>query len=101
MCVLLIYTISLSILCVSKERFNLVESNQQTYTYTSGQFLKSKDIVHLCKVNFCISKLFTECNTVSCCVLMTGGANMYLYVHLSLLVPVCPVSLVYIAAYIT
>ena len=33
MCVLLIYTISINIRCVSQERFSLVESNQQIYDF--------------------------------------------------------------------
>ena len=60
-------------------------------TSESEKFLKSKDIVDLCKVNFCISKLLIQCNTGSCCVHITGGVNMYLYLYLRLLVPVCPV----------
>ena len=51
-CVLLVYTISLSILCVPWEELNLIESNQRIYDFTSQQFLKSKDIVELGKVNF-------------------------------------------------
>ena len=49
-------------------------------TSTSDKFLKSKDIVDLCKVHVCISKLFIQCNTGSCCVHITGGVNIYLYV---------------------
>ena len=49
----LIYTISISILCVSEEGLSLVESNQQRdVTCTSEQFLKSKDMRDLSKVNF-------------------------------------------------
>ena len=42
-------------------------------TSTSDKF------ADLCKVNFCISKLFIKCNTGSCCVQGTGGVNIYLY----------------------
>ena len=56
----------------------------------SEQFLKSKDIADLCKVNFCIKKLFIQCITGSCCAHITGGVNIYLYVCVSTLVPVCP-----------
>ena len=37
--------------------------------------MNSKDIVDLCKVNFCISSY----NTGSYCVQITGGANIYIY----------------------
>ena len=47
----------------------------------------------LCKVNFCISKLFIQFNTGSCCVNITSGVNIYLYVCVSLLVPVYPVCI--------
>ena len=53
--------------------------------------LKSKDIVDLCSVNFCIIKLFIQCNTGSCCANITGSVNIYLYVYVSLFVPVYPV----------
>ena len=55
--------------------------------------LKSKDIVALCKVYFCISKLFIQCNTGSYCVHIVGGVNIYLYVCVNLLVSVCPVCI--------
>ena len=67
-------------LCVSQERISLVESNQQMTSTTSKQFLKSKDIMDICKVNFCISKLIIQCNADSYCVYLTGGINVYLYV---------------------
>ena len=54
----LIYTISISILCVSEEGVSLVESNQQRdVTCTSEQFLKTKDIRDLSKVNFLYQQL--------------------------------------------
>ena len=42
---------------------------------------------------FDISKLFIQCNTYSCCKPITGGADIYLYRHLSLLTFVYCVSL--------
>ena len=48
--VLLIYAIPISILCVSQKGLSLVESNQQIVTSTNELFLKSKDIVELCKL---------------------------------------------------
>ena len=45
-------------------------------TSISEKFLKSKNIVDLCKVNICIGNLFIQCNTVSCCVHKTGVVNI-------------------------
>ena len=66
---------------------DLVELNVITryVTSTNEQFFKSKDIVDLHKLNFCITKLFIQCNTSSCCVhmsmvLLTGGVNTSLHV---------------------
>ena len=56
---------------------------------TSESFLKSKDIVNLFKLNIYISKSFMQCNTGSCCVCITGSVNIYLYVCISFLIPVC------------
>ena len=36
--------------------------------------------MNLCKINFCISKLFIQCNRFSCCVHITGGVNIYSYI---------------------
>ena len=55
-------------------------------TATNEDFLKSKDIVDLCKDIFSISKLFIQCNTGYYCVHITGGVDIYLYVYVSL----CP-----------
>ena len=85
------YTISIGILCVSLEELSLAESNKQIYmTSTSELFLKRKDIVNICKVNFCFSKLFSQCNTGE--LLCAQVLFLYLYVCVSLLVPVFPVS---------
>ena len=63
-CVLLIYTISISVLCVSQK--DLVSMNQIKYmTYLSEYFLKIKDIMDLCKVNSCFKKLFILFNKVA------------------------------------
>ena len=63
------YTLSISNFCASQERRSLVESNHQIQ--------QSKDIVDLLKVDFCINKLFSQCNTGSCSVHITGGVNIY------------------------
>ena len=64
MCVLLIYTISISVLCVSQK--DLVSMNQIRYmTYLSEYFLKIKDIMDLYKVNSCFKKLFILLNKVA------------------------------------
>ena len=52
--------------------------------------LNSKDIVDICKVHFCINKLFIQCNKRSYCVPKTSGVKTYLYLCYSLLVLVCP-----------
>ena len=62
-------------------------------TSTSEQFLKRKDIADLCKVNICINKLLIQCNTGTCCVYITGGVNIYLYVCIRLMVRVSCVCL--------
>lgn len=87
-CVLLIYIISISILCVSQGGLSLDESKQQIYEFYKWITLKSKDIEDLGKVNFCINGLFIQCNIVSYCVHITGGVNRYGYVFVSLLIPV-------------
>ena len=58
-------------------------------TSASQWFLKNKDVADiLCQVNFDSSKLFIKCNTDSCCVPMSGGANICLkYVCVSLPIP--------------
>ena len=81
--VLFIYTISISILCVSRKKpsftaFNWVTSEKQ-------------DIVELCKVNCYIRKLCIPYNTHSCCEHIAGCDNIYLYGCLSLSAHVCAV----------
>ena len=61
-CVLLIYTISIT--CVSQEEPTLIACNQQVYDFY---------------------KWIIECNKGSCCEHVTDGANIYLYGYISLL----------------
>ena len=55
-------------------------------TFTSEYFL---NIVDLCIVNLCVRKVFSQCNTARCCVHITRDVNIYLYMYVSKLVPVC------------
>ena len=48
---------------------------------TREQFLKNRNNVGDCKVNFYISKLFIQCNTGSCSVHIIVGVNIYLTFH--------------------
>ena len=50
-----------------------------------SKFLKSKDTVDLCRVNFDINILFIQYNRCSCCKHITNGFNTYLYGCVSLL----------------
>ena len=60
-------------------------------TSTSVQFLKNKHTFDLYKVIFCQQVILIWCDTGSCCEHLTGAANTYLYICVSLLVPVCRV----------
>ena len=71
---LFIYTISISIICVSQEELNLIASNEQIYDFYNRAFLK---------------RHFIQCNADSCCEYMTDDVNTYLYGCVSLLVPEC------------
>ena len=51
-CVFLIYTISISILCVSWEEPSLNESDQQICDFYKSKIFESKDTVEHCKINF-------------------------------------------------
>ena len=75
---------SVSIICISQVGLNLMEPISIYITSTSEQLLKSTDIVDHCRVNFCISKLLIQCNTGSCCVLITGPVDIDLYVYAGL-----------------
>ena len=70
-CVFCLFTPSLSIRCVSWKYRSLTESNQHM-TSTSQSFLKNKDFVEHCNINFDISKLSIQ-------------YNIYLYIYVSLL----------------
>ena len=45
-------------------------------TSASKYFMKSKEISEFYEVNVCISKLFIQCNTGSCCMHITGSVNI-------------------------
>ena len=72
----MIYTISIGILCVLWEGHSLLESNQEIYDFCKWLIFEKQRHFDLCKVNFCISKLFIQCNTSRCCVHVTGGVNI-------------------------
>ena len=55
-------------LCFTWKGFSLVESNQQIYNF--------------CKLKFCISKLFIQCNTSSCW-LHIAVLLIYIYMRVS------------------
>ena len=77
----LLFTLFLPVFFVFHRKDLILLNLISTYvTPTSEQFLKNKGTVDLWKVNFCISKFFIQCNTGSCCVQITDGVNMYLYV---------------------
>ena len=80
-----IYTISVSNFGTSQRKdLVLLNLSSRYMTSASQQFFKSKDIVHLFKLNFCVSKLFIQCNRISCFVNIIDGVNMSLYVCFSL-----------------
>ena len=85
---LLIYTISVCILCVSQKGCSRFESNQQVY-----DFYKSVIFEKHWHCNLCISKLFIHCNASSCCVQVTGDATISLYMWVRLFAPVSSVFL--------
>ena len=58
------------------------------YDFYKWVIFENEDIVDIYKVNFCISKLFIQV-TYKCYIYVIGVANIYL--HVSLLIPVCPV----------
>ena len=76
-------------------RKDLVLLNQisRNVTFRSEELLKSKDIVDLCKVNNCISKLFTQCNAGSCCMHVASGVSISLSMCQSIGLCVCSVCL--------
>ena len=58
-------------------------------TSTSDQFLKSKDLKNVRKITFCISKLFIQNNTGSCCVDITVAVNINICICVCVCVCVC------------
>ena len=59
-------------------------------TFSSQRFFKSKNIADLCKVNFCISKLFCINNIIQVAAVCSEQVVLiYFYVCVSLLAPVC------------
>ena len=84
---MLIYTISISILCVS-QGLHLVESNPKIHDiYQTVIFEKQRQCWPL-QSKFLYQQLiyFIQCNKGSHCEHVTGGVNIYLYVCVSLLV---------------
>ena len=79
--VLLMYTISISILWVCQEGLVLLN--------LISRYMISKDIVNLCEIKFCISKLFIHCNTGCCPVPTTADVNTYSYVCVSVYWSLC------------
>ena len=76
MCVLFIYTISISIICVSQAEPSLTASNQQIHDfYKCIIFLKRR---HCGNKIFDIIGLFIYYNKGSWCEHVTGGINIYL-----------------------
>ena len=65
-------------------------------TFASEQVLNSKDIADLCKRNLCIRKFSFSVIQVAAVLQLhvTGGVNIYLYLHVSILAPVYPVCVI-------
>ena len=84
LCVLFIYTISISIICVSQEEPSLIACNQQICDFYNWIIFDKKR--HCGKWSFDISELFIQCNKDSCGEHITGGVNIYLYICQS----ICP-----------
>ena len=88
-CVLFIYTIFVSIICVLWEEPSLIASNQQIYDFYKRIIFENKR--HSGKNTFDLSELFITFNKDSCCEHTTGGVHIYLYGYVSLLAPECVV----------
>ena len=67
-----IYNISISIICVSKDKPSLIASNQQIYDFYMWIFEKKR---YCGKLIFDITKLFIKSFNVSCCEHITGDVN--------------------------
>ena len=88
-CVLFIYTIFISVICVSQEERRLIAFNVQIYDFYKWVISTKKK--HW-KVNFWYQWII-QCNTDSCCEHIAHGVNIYLYGCVSLSVWLCCVSL--------
>ena len=79
-CVRFVYTISISILCVSQKELSLywIYSTDMWLPQVNN-FWKAKTLWNFVKWIFDISKLFIRYNTYRCCEHITGGVNIYLY----------------------
>ena len=94
-CLLLIYMISISILCVSQEWLSLTEFNKQIRDFCKWLILEkqrynkinNKYIIK--KQIFNISERLIQCNKDSCCEHITGAVNIYLCVGLLSLFVLC------------
>ena len=85
-CVLLIYTIFISIVsivCVSQKgsNRNLISITSKSEHFLKRPLQRTKDLVDLCKVSFSINKLFIQCNTGNCCVPITGFFSIWVLFH--------------------
>ena len=78
-CVFFSFTPFLSILFVFRMEGLVLLNLISIYMTSKGEyFLKSKDIVDLCKANFDINKLFIHTTDIGC-EHIPGGVNMYSY----------------------
>ena len=92
MCILPIYTTSISILCLSQEERSLVESNQQMHDFYKGVIFEQQRHCGPLKSKFLCQKAI-QLNTGCCYGHITGGVSIFLYVRVSILIPVCFVCL--------
>ena len=96
--VLFIYTVPISIVCVSREELTLTESNQQIHGFYKwvifekqrhcGKYLFN---VIMYSIDNYLFELSIQYNTHSWCEHITSGVNIYLYGHVSLLLHKCAV----------
>ena len=91
MWMLFIYTISISIICVSQEEHSLIASNLQIYDLYKCIIFEKKR--HCGKYIFYISELLIQRRKDSCCEPITGAAKIYLYGCVILLPSECVVCL--------
>lgn len=91
-CVLFIYTIFISFICVSLEEAIYIASHQQIYDFYKRIIFEEK---RHGKWFFYINELFIQCNKNNCCCCehIRGGVNIYKLVHLSMGPWVCYVCI--------